>query len=648
MKKIVVSALCVLVFSMAMIAVAGAAEYLYYENDFSDLSTLEDFTQCRGEWGIVDGQLMLTGLGELQLGEEHGIILYTKDPAVMNLTDYIVDVDMLNVQTQAGVLFRCDITQDIGSTNNAFYGYYAFTSNNGEKAALGRADAVAGWAGNLKVSDSIFYPGANLHLNVVVEGTSITYTVTDKDSGAELWQHTEINDEWALGSFGFRACVMNSGLTNLNMVGFDNLKITATGEVGDHLAAGKALADYKPNVTSAAVEPLLTPAIEVTVPDVVEVSASDLDMTKTEYVFYENDFSDPSTIADFTQYRGKWVIQDGRLYYSELTPGFEASANFSFILYTANHDANLLTDYTIEADIYNSQSALGLISRADLAQACSDSGNAFYGYLSFISNNGQLGAVGYCNEVGAWGGNIKVSESLLTPGKNYHLKAVHSAETLVFTITDLETGAVVWEDTETVTFWQNGSFGFRSISTRDSLTNLNTVGIDNLKVTVYGDQAVLLNAGYHPNAKISGDTSVATEPVTSSAPDNTSGSDAVTTSAGADPTNTTGPVTSGTPDVSTAPDNTSGTDTVTTPAGADTTDASVPEDSKQIESSEKPNASSEDTATTPATTPSSTKDGNAPAEEDASSNTGLIIGIVAAVVVIAAVVVAIVVKKKKK
>ena len=619
MKKIVVSALCVLVFSMAMIAAAGAAEYLYYENDFSDLSTLEDFTQCRGEWGIVDGQLMLTGLGELQLGEEHGIILYTKDPAVMNLTDYIVDVDMLNVQTQAGVLFRCDITQDIGSTNNAFYGYYAFTSNNGEKAALGRGDLAGGWAGNLKVSDSIFYPGANLHLNVVVEGTSITYTVTDKDSGAELWQHTEINDEWALGSFGFRACVMNSGLTNLNMVGFDNLKITATGEVGDHLAAGKSLADYKPNVTSAAVEPLLTPAIEVTVPDVVEVSASDLDMTKTEYVFYENDFSDPSTIADFTQYRGKWVIQDGRLYYSELTPGFEASANFSFILYTANHDANLLTDYTIEADIYNSQSALGLISRADLAQACSDSGNAFYGYLSFISNNGQLGAVGYCNEVGAWGGNIKVSESLLTPGKNYHLKAVHSAETLVFTITDLETGAVVWEDTETVTFWQNGSFGFRSISTRDSLTNLNTVGIDNLKVTVYGDQAVLLNAGYHPNAKIAGGTSVTTEPVTS-----------------------------GTPDVSTAPDNTSGTDTVTTPAGADTTDASVPEDSKQIESSEKPNASSEDTATTPATTPSSTKDGNAPAEEDASSNTGLIIGIVAAVVVIAAVVVAIVVKKKKK
>ena len=643
MKKFVVSALCVLIFSMAMIAAAGAAEHVYYENDFSDPSTLDDFTQCRGEWGIVDGQLMLTGVGDLQMSD-FCFVLYTKDPAIMNLTDYIVDVDILNVQTQAGALFRCDITQDIGSTNNAFYGYLAFTSNNGEKAALGRADAVAGWAGNFKVSDSIFYPGANLHLNVVAEGTSITYTVTDKDSGAELWQHTEINDEWALGSFGFRACVMNSGLTNLNMVGFDNLKITATGEVGDHLAAGKALADYKPNVTSAAVEPLLTPAIEVTVPDVVEVSVSDLDMTKTEYVFYENDFSDPNTIADFTQYRGKWAIQDGRLYYSELTPGFEESSNFSFILYTANHDANLLTDYTIEADIYNSQSSFGLVSRADLAQACSDSGNTFYGYLSFISNNGQWGVVGYCNEVGAWGGNFKVSESLLMPGKNYHLKAAHSDETLVFTITDLATGAVVWEDTETVTFWQNGSFGFRARPSypSSSLTNLNTVGIDNLKVTVYGDQAVLLNAGYHPNAKISGDTSVATEPVTSSAPDNTSSSDAVTTSAGADPTNTTGPVTSGTPDVSTAPDNTSGTEADT--SAPDASDSEEPKQTEKTTAATTPESSKPETKPDTGTTPPATE----PAPSEDSGNTGLIVAIVAAAIIIVVVVAVVIVKKKKK
>ncbi len=586
MKKFVVLALSVLILSVAMMAVAGAAEYVYYENDFSDAADLEDFTQSRGEWGIVDGELMLVGVGDLALGEDHALIFYTKDPAVMNLTDYILDVDMLNVQTQAGALFRCDITQDIGSTNNAFYGYYAFTSFTGEKAALGRGDLAGGWAGNLKVSDALFFPGANLHLNVVAEGDNITFTVTDKDSGTELWKHTQVNDEFALGSFGFRACIMNGGLTNLNMVGFDNLKITAIGEVGDHLAAGKALADYKPNVTSSAVMPEITPAIEVTVPDVVDVDVSTLDMTKTEYVFYENDFSDANTLADFTQYRGRWTIKDGRLYYSELTPGFEASGNFSFILYTANHDANLLTDYTIEADIYNSQTSIGLVSRSDLAQACSDTGNAFYGFTSFISKNGQSGAVGYGNELGNWGGNIKVSEALLTPGCNYHLKVTHTGETLVFVITDIDTGNVVWEDTEFATQWSNGSFGIRSISTQDALTNLNSVGIDNLKVTVHGDQAVLLNAGYHPNANITGREPAVTEPVT----EDTTSADTADTS-------------------------------------ADTTKA--------------------DTTKAPDTTPSSSESDKAPATEDGSSNTGLIIGIVVAVVVIAAVVAVIVVKKKK-
>ena len=33
----------------------------------------------------------------------------------------------------------------------------------------------------------------------------------------------------------------------------------------------------------------------------------------TEYVYYENDFSDAATISDFTQYRGEWVIENGVL-----------------------------------------------------------------------------------------------------------------------------------------------------------------------------------------------------------------------------------------------------------------------------------------------------------------------------------------------
>ena len=236
--------------------------------------------------------------------------------------------------------------------------------------------------------------------------------MTDLDSAEVIWEVTIENEEWALGSFGFRAVVMNNGLTNLGMLGFDNLKITAIGEVGDHLAAGKALADYKPKVTSAAILPKVTRPLEIVKPEVVEVAAADLDTTKTEYVFYENDFSKPETIADFTQYRGDWAIKDGMLYYTALTEGFNESGNFSFILYTANLDANMLSNYALEVDVYNSQSACGTITHADLTLASSDNASAFYGYTGFISNDGTKAATGLGNLTGAWGGNLSVPKPL--------------------------------------------------------------------------------------------------------------------------------------------------------------------------------------------------------------------------------------------
>ena len=66
MKKIltIVIASILLVCGMAM--TVGAAEYVYYENDFSDPKTLSDFTQYRGEWDIIDGQLMLVGPGDVE------------------------------------------------------------------------------------------------------------------------------------------------------------------------------------------------------------------------------------------------------------------------------------------------------------------------------------------------------------------------------------------------------------------------------------------------------------------------------------------------------------------------------------------------------------------------------------------------------
>lgn len=604
MKKLYIALFTVLVLLFVATASVSAAEYVYYENDFSDPATLSDFTQYRGEWSIVDGQLMLTGLGELGM-DEQAFFLFTKDPAVMNLTDYILEVDLMNIQTQAGPLFRCDITKADGSTNNSFYGYQAFLSFTGTKGALGRGNLVGDWAGNLKVSPDVTAPGANLHLKVTAEGKTIHYVMTDIESEEIVWDVTIENEEWALGSFGLRGVVMNNGLTNLGMLGVDNFKVTAIGEVGDHLAAGKALADYKPNVASAAIMPKVTRPLEIVKPKVVEVAASSLDDTKTEYVFYENDFSNPATLSDFTQYRGDWVIKDGMLYYSALTEGFDAAGNFSFILYSANHDANLLRNYTVEMDVYNSQSACGLISHADLSQASSDNANAFYGYTGFISNDGTKGATGYSNVSGAYGGNLSVSGQILTPGSNYHLKAEHMDGVFTFTVTAVGSDEVLWSYVGSDADWTKGSFGIRSVSSKDLLINLNAVGFDNLKVTVYGEEAVLLNAGYHPNAKVVGELAIATE-----APAETTAAPAETA------------------------------DAVVTGEAVVTEDA-VTETSADVAETTAAPAETEETAETTA----ATQGANAPAEEK-GVNVVLIVGIAVAVLAVIAVVV-VVLKKKK-
>lgn len=611
MKKLRSFILCAALLVCVLALSAFAADYVYYENDFSDVTTLSDFTQYRGKWEIVDGQLTLTGLGDLQMSDQ-AFLVFTRDAGVANLTDYTLEVDMMNIQSQAGPLFRCDPAKVSSETNNSFYGYQAFISFTGERGALGRGNLLGDYAGNIKVSDVILSPGMNIHLKVDAVGKSITYVISDLDTGNELWNYTTENDEWAKGTFGFRACVMHDGLTNLAMLGFDNLKITAHGEVGDHLAAGKKLADYKPKVESAAILPEVTPAIEVKVPAVAEVKASDLDLSVKDYVFYENDFSNAKTLSDFTQYRGKWEIKNGALYYTTLTEGFKEATNFSFILYSANHDANLLTDYTVDVDLVHSQTAAGVITHANLAEADSDDVNAFYGYLSFISNDGQKGAVGYGNTEGGWGGNLNVGDATVEVGGTYHMRVEHKEGVLTYTLTNTK-GDVLYSFSAAASDWPCGSFGFRARSMTDTLNNLGTMAFDNLKVTVHGTQAALLAAGYHPNAKIIEDVPGAS-----------------TDAAATEPADATADVTADTTDAAT--DNTS----------SDAAHTSAPvEESKTPDDTKAPAAQTDDAAASSGT--------SAPAPTDAGGvNVGAIIGIIAAVLVVIAVIVFIVVKKKKK
>ncbi len=198
-----------------------------YENKFEKAADISDFEQFRGTWTVFDGKLYLSAASGNQ-----SYILYAGKEELMNLTDYVVDVDMYNVQTQGGIIARSDFANVTGDTDDGIMGYQAFVSNTGKQGALGAGKADGKWLeGNIEVSPVCMEPGMNVHLQFAVQGKTLQYVITDLDTGKVLWQWSEEHDMWSKGTFGFRlrGNQMNN-MSNLNTVAFDNLVVSTIGE----------------------------------------------------------------------------------------------------------------------------------------------------------------------------------------------------------------------------------------------------------------------------------------------------------------------------------------------------------------------------------------------------------------------------------
>ena len=504
MKKLfaLICTAVLLVFSMAVLA--GAAEYVYYENDFSNPDTLSDFEQYRGEWVVEDGVLKIKGTAGMGFDDQL-FLLYTADDAVMNLTDYILEVDV-TPNAAAGVLARCDTALATADADDGYCGYklaFSFATSSSTNAttegiSLARTNTVGSLLSPLRSTSFESQRNYTHHVTMTVEGKNITVVVTD-DEGTELWNHTATNDEWAMGTFGLCAVPadMSVSQVNIGILTFDNLKVTAIGEVGTHLANGGALADYVPTVASN--------------PVVVEkVNASEIDFSKTEYVLYETDFSDETVLDDYTVFCGEWVIKDGKLYLASVDEG----ATFSYIAYTGDETGyvGLASDYIAEVDLCDVMAGAGLLTYLDTGLCA----NEFYGYMAFASNDATKAALGATDSTGAYA-NIKVSSSLPTPGNDYHIVVTHLDGNVSFTFTDIETGELVYEYSTTASKWSTGSFGLRMRAVNGSSVNAMTAYFDNLKVTVIGDEAALINSGFAPNSEIVDDTAKEEEPVVTEA-----------------------------------------------------------------------------------------------------------------------------------
>ena len=203
---------------------------VYYETDFSDKSVLEDFTAYRGEWVVRNGRLYLDSLAADLTSDASAFLLFNR-PDAANLTNYMIDVDMYNIQTQGGVLMRCDYEKASDESSNSFYGYMYFVGSAGDRGAIGYSSKLGTWGGNLVSSSVVFEPGMDLHLNFIVYGDRCYCTYTDLDTGKVVLSLTKSDATWSSGTFGFRLAGEKNGLDNLGRVYFDNLKVTVIDEL---------------------------------------------------------------------------------------------------------------------------------------------------------------------------------------------------------------------------------------------------------------------------------------------------------------------------------------------------------------------------------------------------------------------------------
>lgn len=208
-----------------------------YQNTFDDADALKDFTQYRGKWGVADGKARLLSYTQ----PTNTYILYTgADASLRSLTDYVVEVDLYNVQTAAGLIVGSDLARIDTTLVQGYMGYNAFVSSEGTKGALRSTAADGKSAPNLFVSSQHFNPGDNLHLEMAVQGDLVQFAISDLDSGMELLTWSGINGEHTSGAFGIMAySKIVNGVLDCRKCAFDNLTVSIlpAADTGDAFTA---------------------------------------------------------------------------------------------------------------------------------------------------------------------------------------------------------------------------------------------------------------------------------------------------------------------------------------------------------------------------------------------------------------------------
>ena len=135
-------------------------------------------------------------------------------------------MDIYNLQTQTGLPIRCDPDRISGASANAFYGYFGFASKDLALSAIGLGTADGDWGGILSSAAAMLPRGANVHLTVEVNGSALSCTLTNIESGRVYSATSCADSAWSGGTFGIRMLNRFGSQESVGKTSFDNLTVT--------------------------------------------------------------------------------------------------------------------------------------------------------------------------------------------------------------------------------------------------------------------------------------------------------------------------------------------------------------------------------------------------------------------------------------
>ncbi len=201
-------------------SICGMTEAVYsYENKLDAPS--DDVICAYGEFEYRDGAMR--GARGAVSGHNTALI------DTRNFMDFSLNVDFVSHKGGGGVFFSCDgervkkgIPEDVAN------GYYAFISSDGDAGAIGCTNPLGRWIGNFSVSPkNRLKDGQSLRLFVRSSGNFIIYTLTDIESGEEVYRYEYKKSYSRYDNAPYEVGVVALRLNNDGGVGgFKDLKIT--------------------------------------------------------------------------------------------------------------------------------------------------------------------------------------------------------------------------------------------------------------------------------------------------------------------------------------------------------------------------------------------------------------------------------------